>query len=47
MHDEQAILSLLRRYQDAVHSQDRDAFLSLWTGADTDTLISIGNLFQV
>lgn len=46
MTDKEQIKDLLERYIKAIHTQDKDEFLSLWTGTDADTLISITSVFS-
>ena len=40
------IKQLVKDYQDAIHTQDRQAFRQLWTCEDHNTLISIANKFE-
>lgn len=45
MDDKKAILELVEKYKDAIHTQDKESFKKIWTGTD-NTLISITNLFE-
>lgn len=45
MSDIQLIKTVVSKYCDAIHTQNREAFLSLWSGADSDTLISIAKKY--
>lgn len=42
----QEIKELVNRYIQAIHTQDKDEFLSLWTGNEADTLISITKIYK-
>ncbi len=42
----QEIEQLVQRYTDAIHSQEEMAFKALWTGEDTNMLISGTKLFE-
>lgn len=44
--DKKMITDLVERYIQAIHTQDKADFLSLWTGNDADTLISITQIFK-
>lgn len=46
MTDQEQIKQLVNRYIQAIHTQDKDEFLSLWTGSDADTMISITRVFS-
>lgn len=46
MNDQEQIKQLVNRYIQAIHTQDKDEFLSLWTGSDADTMISITHVFS-
>ena len=46
MTDQEQIKQLVDRYIQAIHTQDKDEFLSLWTGSDADTMISITRVFS-
>lgn len=46
MNDQEQIKQLLDRYIQAIHTQDKDEFLSLWTGNDADTMISVTRVFS-
>jgi hypothetical protein len=37
---------LVDRYIQAIHTQDKDEFMSSWTGSKTDTMISITRVFS-
>ncbi|WP_168353588.1 DUF4440 domain-containing protein [Dubosiella muris] len=45
MKDQNEIFALVRRYQAAIHTQDIEAFKSLWTGKN-NTLISITDSYS-
>lgn len=45
MSEQEQIQQLVQRYVKAIHTQDKEEFLSLWTGNDADTMISITNIF--
>ncbi len=42
----QEINSVVNRYIHAIHTQNEAEFKSLWCGADTDTMISVTNVYQ-
>lgn len=42
----QEIKELVNRYIQAIHTQDKEEFLSLWTGNEADTLISITKVYK-
>lgn len=46
MNDQEQIRQLVDRYIQAIHTQDKDEFLSLWTGSDADTMISVTRVFS-
>mgnify|MGYP002732889417 CR=1 FL=1 len=45
MESEREILSVVRAYQESIHSQDREAFCALWARKSECSLISITNAF--
>lgn len=45
MTDTEMIKAVVLQYCNAIATRDRDAFLSLWSGSDSDTLISIAKKF--
>ena len=46
MTDYEAIRDLVERYKKAIHTQNKEDFISLWTGEEGNTLISIANPFR-
>lgn len=46
MEEIENVKSLVRRYQDAIHSQQRDEFYRLWAKGSECTLISITNQYK-
>ena len=42
----QEINSVVNRYIHAIHTQNEAEFKSLWCGADTDTMISVTNVYK-
>ena len=46
MSDTEQIQQIIQSYITAIHTQDKDSFLSLWTGNKADTLISLTSVFQ-
>lgn len=40
------ILTLVKDYIKAIHTQDVSDFRSLWSGSSTDTMISVAKVFQ-
>jgi hypothetical protein len=40
------IKDLVNRYIAAIHSQDEQEFRSLWSGSDTDTMISVAKVYR-
>ena len=46
MTDQEQIKQLVDRYIQAIHTQDKDEFLSFWTGNDADTMISVTRVFS-
>lgn len=45
MNDIEMIKTVVLQYCNAISSQDREAFLSLWSGDENDTLISIAKKY--
>lgn len=46
MDNHQAILDVVKHYQDAIHTQNREDFIKLWSHKVQGQLISITHLFQ-
>ena len=46
MSDTEQIQQIVQSYITAIHTQDKDSFLSLWTGNKADTLISLTSVFH-
>lgn len=45
-HTKKEINEVVTRYIRTIETQDESSFKSLWSGADTDTMISITNIYR-
>lgn len=46
MNNKEKIQNLVKAYQKAIHSQNKEDFISLWTCQDNNTLISLTKQFN-